>query len=55
MKGGGWVAAEVQFIVNGTLSTSEVYSDIRTGIELNEDLWNPAKWASVERKHFVVK
>ena len=55
MKGGGWVAAEVQFIVNGKLSTSEVYSDIRTGIELNEDLWNPAKWASVERKHFVVK
>jgi outer membrane lipoprotein-sorting protein len=54
MKGGGWVSAEVQFMVDGKRVTTEEYSDIQTGIKLDADLWNPEKWLTVDRNYFKI-
>ncbi len=55
VKGGGWVAAEVQFSVDGKRTTSEEYYDIQAGIALDADLWNPEKWMTVDRTYFKKK
>jgi len=44
--GGGWVAAEVEQFVNGKRRLLEQYSDIRTNVQLNDALFDPAKWAT---------
>jgi hypothetical protein len=54
MKGGGWVSAEVQFMVDGKRVTTEEYSDIQTGMKLDADLWNPEKWLTVDRNYFKI-
>jgi outer membrane lipoprotein-sorting protein len=41
VKGGGWVAAEVVFMVNGKPVVKEEYSDIRGGVALDEKLFDP--------------
>jgi hypothetical protein len=43
--GGGWVAAEVRFSVDGKLATKEAYSDIRTGDALPDALFDPKRWS----------
>lgn len=45
--GGGWVAAEVLFMLDGTLTTKEVYSDIRADVALPDGLFDPERWTTV--------
>jgi outer membrane lipoprotein-sorting protein len=51
-SGGGWVAAEVEFIVDGRRVTSEEYSEIQTGTDLDPDLWDPNKFVTVPREYY---
>ena len=55
MKSGGWVSAEVQFIVDGKRTTSEEYSDIQTGVLLDANLFDSSKWMTADRKYFQKK
>lgn len=48
---GGWVSAEVKFYVDGKMATTEEYTNIRTGMTLASDLWDPEKWATVDRSY----
>jgi len=43
--GGGWIAPEVRFFTNGTPGIVEEYADVKTGIPLPADLFEPAKHA----------
>jgi outer membrane lipoprotein-sorting protein len=52
VKGGGWVAAEVKFYSDGTLTTTEDYTNIRTDQALSADLWDPDKWMTVDRTYY---
>jgi hypothetical protein len=45
--GGGWVAAEVRFGLDGKPSGKEDYSEIRTDAKLPDGLFDPQKWAAV--------
>lgn len=55
VKGGGWVAAEVLFFLDGKPTTTEEYSDIQVGMDLSPDLWNPEKWMSVDKNYYKMK
>lgn len=44
VKGGGWVAPEVIFMVNGKVVVSEEYSEIRGGVKLDDKLFDPQHW-----------
>jgi hypothetical protein len=55
IKTGGWIAAEVQFFVDGKRTMTEEYTDIQTGITLNPDLWNPEKWMTADRKYYLLR
>lgn len=46
--GGGWIAPEVIFKVDGRTTTTEIYSDIRANVTLSDDLFDPEKWATVK-------
>jgi hypothetical protein len=46
-KRGAWVAAEVVFLNNGKIATTEEYSDIRTDVALDEKLFDPQYWSNV--------
>ncbi|HQZ82436.1 MAG TPA: hypothetical protein PLR83_04385 [Pyrinomonadaceae bacterium] len=50
--GGGWVAAEVLFYVDGKQTTTEEYTRIKADAKLNNDLWDPEKWMSVDRNYW---
>ena len=52
---GGWVAAEVLFYNGGKLVTSEEYSEIRAGMALDTNLWNPESWMTVDRSYYKKK
>ena len=52
VKGGGWVSAEVKFIVDGKVVTTEEYTNIKTDTSLSSDLWNADKWMTVDRNYF---
>ena len=45
--GGGWVAAEVRFGLDGKSTGREDYSDIKTGVSLPDGLFDATKWSSV--------
>lgn len=45
-KRGAWVAAEVVFMNNGKIATTEEYSEIRTDVPLDEKLFDPQSWTS---------
>jgi outer membrane lipoprotein-sorting protein len=45
VKGGGWVAAEVIFMVDGKPVVTEQYSEIRGGVKLDEKLFDPQHWS----------
>lgn len=49
--GEGWVAAEVLFVIDGKATTSEEYSNIRSGMALSNDLWDPGKWMTADRSY----
>jgi hypothetical protein len=48
---GGWVAAGVRFTIDGKLVTTEDYTNIKTGMTLNADLWNPDTWATADHSY----
>lgn len=51
-KGGGWVAPEVVFFVNGNKVFLEEYTEVRTGVELDANLFDPAKWSEVDKGYY---
>lgn len=55
VKGGGWIAPEVVFIVNGKRVFLEEYYGIRTNIPLDENLFDPQQWMTVDRNYFQKK
>lgn len=55
VKGGGWVAAEVLFFADSKPTITEEYSDIRAGMALDANLWNPESWMTVDRTYFKKK
>jgi len=42
--GGGWVSAEVEFLVDGQQQFLEQYSEIQTNVSLPAALWDPRQW-----------
>jgi len=48
--GGGWIAPEVIFMVDGKVVTTEKYSDMRAGVELDPKLFDPQFWTTVHWK-----
>ena len=51
-KGGGWVSAEVKFFVDGKIVTTEAYTNIKTGMTLLPDLWDPEKWMTADKNYW---
>ena len=48
--GGGWMAPEVIFMVDGKVLTTEKYSDMRTDVKLDPKLFDPQFWTTVHWK-----
>lgn len=55
VKGGGWVSPEVIFIVDGKITTTEEYSDVQSNVPLDPNLFDPAKWMTVDRSYYKKK
>jgi hypothetical protein len=55
VNAGGWVAPEVLFFADGKPTTTEIYTDVRTDIDLDTELWNPEKWMLVDRNYYKKK
>ena len=49
---GGWVAAEVKFFSDGKLQTTEEYTNIKSGMNLSADLYDPDKFTTVDRNYY---
>lgn len=47
MKEGGWVAAEVVFLLDGQRRVLEEYTDIRANVALDDKFFDPQSWSSV--------
>jgi hypothetical protein len=45
--GGGWMAPEVIFKVDGKILTTEEYSDMRADVQLPDKLFDPQQWTNV--------
>jgi hypothetical protein len=45
--GGGWIAEEVQFFRDGRRTFLEVYYDVRTGVPLDDRLFDAREWGKV--------
>ena len=48
--GGGWIAPEVIFMVDGKVVTTEKYSEMRSDITLDPKLFEPQSWTTVHWK-----
>jgi len=48
--GGGWIAPEVIFTVDGKVVTTEKYSEMRADVELDPKLFDPQFWTTVHWK-----
>ncbi|HEU4507551.1 MAG TPA: hypothetical protein VFR78_04880 [Pyrinomonadaceae bacterium] len=48
--GGGWIAPEVIFMVDGKVVTTEKYSEIRGDVALDPRLFDPQSWTTVHWK-----
>ena len=48
--GGGWMAPEVLFTIDGKPVTTEKYSDMRADVELDPKLFDPQFWTTVHWK-----
>lgn len=55
VKGGGWIAPEVIFLIDDKPSFKEEYSEIRTDISLDANLFDTENWLTVDRKYFQKK
>jgi len=49
--GGGWLATKVTMLNNGAPVQTEEYSDWKTGMALDQKLFDPASWSTV--KHWT--
>jgi len=45
--GGGWMSPEVIFMVDGKITTTEEYSDLRANVTLPDKLFDPQSFATV--------
>jgi outer membrane lipoprotein-sorting protein len=45
--GGGWMAPEVIFMVDGKIVTTEEYSELRANVPLDSKLFDPQYWTTV--------
>jgi len=48
--GGGWMAPEVVFMIDGKVLTTEKYSDMHADVELDPKLFDPQFWTTVHWK-----
>jgi outer membrane lipoprotein-sorting protein len=48
--GGGWMAPEVIFMIDGKVVTTEKYSEIRGDVKLDPKLFDPQFWTTVHWK-----
>src|SRR5215217_4436394 len=48
--GGGWIAPEVIFMIDGKVVTTEIYSDMRADVKLDPKLFDPQSWTTVHWK-----
>ena len=48
--GGGWMAPEVIFMVDGKIVTTEKYTEIRGDVKLDPKLFDPQSWTTVHWK-----
>src|SRR5215510_3575214 len=48
--GGGWIAPEVIFMVDGKVVTTEKYSEMRSDVALDPKLFDPQFWTTVHWK-----
>jgi outer membrane lipoprotein-sorting protein len=48
--GGGWIAPEVIFMVDGKIVTTEKYSEMRADVKLDPKLFDPQFWTTVRWK-----
>ena len=55
VKGGGWIAPEVIVILDGKKVFTEEYYGIKTRVAIDEDLFDPAKFMTVDRNYFDKK
>lgn len=55
VKGGGWIAPEVVFINNGKRVFLEEYTEMRFNVDLDENLFEPKKWAEVDKSYYKNK
>jgi outer membrane lipoprotein-sorting protein len=48
--GGGWMAPEVVFMIDGQVLTTEKYSDMRADVKLDPKLFDPQSWTTAHWK-----
>ena len=46
--GGGWMAPEVIFMIDGKTTTTEAYSELRANVNLDDGLFDPAGWTTAK-------
>ena len=47
--GGGWMAPEVIFMIDGRITTTEAYSELRADVPLDASLFDPQKWTTAKQ------
>jgi len=47
--GGGWIAPEVIFRIDGKTTTTEAYSEMRANVDLDDSLFDPEKWTTAKQ------
>jgi len=55
VKGGGWIAPEVVFLIDGKMSFLEEYTDIQTDVPLDSKLFDTESWTTIDRNYFRKK
>jgi len=43
--GGGWLAPEVEFLIDGARDFLEEYQDVRVGVPVDEGVFDPERWS----------
>jgi hypothetical protein len=46
--GGGWISPDVLFVLDGKTTTTEAYSELKADVKLDDELFNPEKWATAK-------
>lgn len=44
--GGGWISPEVIFMIDGKTTTTEAYSEMHANVNLDDNLFDPARWTT---------